>query len=132
MRVQLDRMREAIDAPEGYVDADVEFHVLLARSLGNDVLLTMLDPVVELLRVSREVGTSQPGSARRALREHEEILHWVEAGPSPHPRRTMRAHLAATAEDIRSAVGEQALGIRFPGAGKDTQTLGGDYGRLIR
>ncbi|MFL6008491.1 MAG: FadR/GntR family transcriptional regulator [Rubrobacteraceae bacterium] len=106
MRGQLDRMGSLIDAPEGYVDADVEFHALLARSTGNEVLLTMLDPIVELLRASREVSASRPGSARRALREHEEILHCVEAGDAGGARERMRVHLANTARDIEAALGE--------------------------
>jgi GntR family transcriptional regulator, transcriptional repressor for pyruvate dehydrogenase complex len=107
MRGQLDRMGSLIDAPEGYVDADVEFHALLARSTGNEVLLTMLDPIVELLRASREVSASRPGSARRALREHEEILHCVEAGDAGGARERMRVHLANTAGDIEAALGEE-------------------------
>jgi GntR family transcriptional regulator, transcriptional repressor for pyruvate dehydrogenase complex len=110
MRGQLDRMETLIEAPEGYVDADVEFHALLARSTRNGVLLTMLDPIVELLRASREVSASQPGSARRALREHEEILHCVEAGDAAGARERMRVHLANTARDIEAALGESMLG----------------------
>src|SRR5215210_7858931 len=109
MRGQLDRMETLIDAPEGYVDADVEFHALLARSTGNEVLLTMLDPVVELLRASRQVSASRPGSALRALREHDEILGCVEAGNAEGARREMREHLMATADDIEAAIGEQSL-----------------------
>lgn len=112
MRGQVERMRASIDAPEGYVDADVEFHALLARSAGNGVLLTMLDPIIELLRASREVSASQPGSARRALLEHEEILRRVETGDADGARREMREHLVATAEDIRAAIGEQASDAR--------------------
>ena len=110
MRGQLSRMETLIKAPEGYVDADVEFHALLARSTRNEVLLTMLDPVVELLRASREVSASRPGSARRALREHEEILGCVEAGHTDGARERMRAHLVNTAEDIEAALAEGMLG----------------------
>lgn len=114
MRLQLDKMRAHIDAPEGYVDADVEFHAALARSTRNGVLLTMLDPVVELLRASREISTSQQGSALRALGEHEEILRRVEARDAEGARREMRAHLTATAEDIRATVGEGATDAQTP------------------
>lgn len=110
MRGQLSRMETLIEAPEGYVDADVEFHALLARSTRNEVLLTMLDPVVELLRASREVSASRPGSARRALQEHEEILGCVEAGDAEGARERMRAHLVNTAEDIKAALKEGMLG----------------------
>ena len=109
MQGQLERMLTSIERPEGYVDADVEFHALLARSTRNGVLLTMLDPVVELLRASREVSASRPGSARRALQEHEEILRCVEDGDADEARRRMRAHLMNTAKDIEAALGEGTL-----------------------
>jgi len=110
MRGQLDRMETLIGAPEGYVDADVEFHALLARSTRNEVLLAMLEPVVELLRASRQVSASRPGSALRALREHEEILGSVEAGDAEEAREGMRVHLMNTAKDIQAALAEGMLG----------------------
>ena len=110
MRVQLERMAASIDAPRGYVDADVEFHTLLAGAARNGVLLTMLEPIVDLLRASRRVSASRrPGSALRALGEHEEILHQVEVGDAEGARRKMSAHLANTAKDIEAVLGEGAL-----------------------
>ncbi len=110
MRVQVKRMAAAIDAPEGYVDADVEFHALLARGARNGVLLTMLDPIVDLLRASRRVSaTRRPGSALRALGEHEEILRRVEVGDAEGARRETRSHLANTVKDIEAVLGEGAL-----------------------
>src|SRR5918996_6062072 len=109
MRLQLDRMRDSIDAPEGYVDADVEFHALLARTTRNEVLLTMLEPVVDLLRASRRVSAARPGNALRALGEHERILRRVEARDAGGAREETRAHLAKTAEDIEAAIGEGVL-----------------------
>ena len=106
MREQIERMRDLIDTPEGYVDADVEFHALLARTARNGVLLTMLEPLVDLLRASREVSASRPGSARRALGEHEKILRRVEDGDAEGARREMRVHLENTAEDIEAALEE--------------------------
>jgi len=109
MRLQLERMRDSIDVPEGYVDADVEFHALLARGARNEVLLTMLEPVVDLLRASRRVSAALPGRALRALGEHQGILRRVEAGDAPGAREEMRLHLANTAEDIQAAIGEGIL-----------------------
>ena len=109
MRLQLERMRDSIEVPEGYVDADVEFHALLARGARNEVLLTMLEPVVDLLRASRRVSAALPGRALRALGEHQGILRRVEAGDAPGAREEMRLHLANTAEDIQAAIGEGIL-----------------------
>jgi GntR family transcriptional regulator, transcriptional repressor for pyruvate dehydrogenase complex len=110
MRVQLERMATSIDAPEGYAEADAAFHVLFARATHNGVLLTMLEPIVDLLRASRRVSAARrPGSALRALGEHEEILRCVEAGDAERARREMRAHLANTAKDIEVVLGEGTL-----------------------
>jgi GntR family transcriptional repressor for pyruvate dehydrogenase complex len=110
MRAQLEKMAALIEVPEGYVDADVEFHALLARAARNGVLLTMLEPIVDLLRASRRVSASRrPGSALRALGEHEEILRRVEAGDAEGARREMRTHLANTVKDIEAVLGEGAL-----------------------
>jgi GntR family transcriptional repressor for pyruvate dehydrogenase complex len=110
IRAQVDRMRDLIDKPEGYVDADVEFHALLARAARNGVLLMMLEPLVDLLRTSREISASRPGSARRALGEHEGVLARVEAGDAEGARREMRVHLENTAADIEAALREGTLG----------------------
>ncbi len=112
MRGQLDRMGRSIEAPEGYVDADVEFHALLARAAGNGVLLTMMEPVLDLLRASRRVSASRPGNARRALHEHEKILRLVERGDADGARRRMREHIEATEKDVMEALGEEALDER--------------------
>jgi len=109
MRLQLDRMRDSIEVPEGYVDSDVEFHALLARGARNEVLLTMLEPVVDLLRASRRVSAALPGRALRALGEHEGILRHVVAGDAAGAREEMRVHLANTAEDIEAAISEGVL-----------------------
>lgn len=115
MGAQIEKMRESIDAPEGYVDADVEFHAAMARSVRNGVLLTMLDPIVDLLRASRRVSAARPGNARRALGEHEEILRRVEAGDAAGAREAMRGHLANTAKDIEEALEEGAEGLQETG-----------------
>jgi GntR family transcriptional repressor for pyruvate dehydrogenase complex len=120
MRASLERMRTSIEAPEGYVDADVEFHAALARAADNGVLLTMLEPVVDLLRASREVSASRPGSAGRALGEHERILEHVEGGDAGGAREEMRRHMDATARDIEAALGDPSL--------LDARTVAGEMG----
>lgn len=105
LRGAQEKLRARLDTPEGYIEADVEFHALLARSTQNEVLLLMLEPVVELLKASRQVSTSLPGAVERALREHESILECVIAGRVEGARSEMRSHLASTAEDLRWATG---------------------------
>ncbi len=107
MRAKLDRMREKIDAPEGYVDADVGFHELLARSARNRVFLMMMEPIVDLLLASRRMTGSNEANAKRALRAHEAILKRVEAKDVEGARREMRKHMVTTEHDMRENIGVQ-------------------------
>jgi GntR family transcriptional repressor for pyruvate dehydrogenase complex len=106
MRDVLDRMRENINAPEGYVDADVEFHDLLARSARNRVFLMMMEPIVDLLLASRRMTGSKEANAKRALRAHKAILKKVEAKDVEGARREMRKHLMLTEQDMRATIGD--------------------------
>jgi GntR family transcriptional regulator, transcriptional repressor for pyruvate dehydrogenase complex len=106
MRVVLDRMRENINAPEGYVDADVEFHNLLARSARNRVFLMMMEPIVDLLLASRRLTGSKEANAKRALRAHETILKKVEAKDVEGARIEMRKHMLTTEHDMRATIGD--------------------------
>jgi GntR family transcriptional repressor for pyruvate dehydrogenase complex len=102
MRVVLDRMRENINSPEGYVDADVEFHNLLARSARNRVFLMMMEPIIDLLLASRRLTGSKEANAKRALRAHEAILKKVEAKDVEGARIEMRKHMMTTEHDMRA------------------------------
>jgi GntR family transcriptional repressor for pyruvate dehydrogenase complex len=106
MRAALDRMRENINAPEGYVDADVEFHNLLVRSARNRVFVIMMEPIVDLLLASRRMTGSKEANAKRALRAHEAILKKVEAKDVEGARREMRKHLMLTERDMRATIGD--------------------------
>jgi GntR family transcriptional repressor for pyruvate dehydrogenase complex len=107
MRSVLDRMRKRIYAPEGYVDDDVSFHSLLAKSTHNHVLVTMMKPITNLLLDSRRQTGAVPENARRALKAHEAILREVEAKNVDGARREMRAHLMATEHDLKAVLGKQ-------------------------
>jgi GntR family transcriptional repressor for pyruvate dehydrogenase complex len=107
MRAKLDRMREKINAPEGYVEADVGFHEMLARSARNRVILMMMEPIVDLLLASRRMTGSKEANAKRALRAHEAILKRVEAKDVEGARSEMRKHMMTTEHDMRETIGVQ-------------------------
>lgn len=100
MREANETMREKIDAPEGYVDADTVFHMLLARSTKNEIFLLMNEPITDLLLESRKITGSLPENARRALAGHEEILEKIEARDVAGARLAMTEHLLNTQKDV--------------------------------
>lgn len=107
MRATLDRMRGKIYVPEGYVDADVRFHDLLARSARNRVFLLMMEPIADLLLASRRVTGSKEANAKRALQAHQAILERVEAKDVEGARIEMRKHMMTTERDIRATIEDQ-------------------------
>jgi GntR family transcriptional repressor for pyruvate dehydrogenase complex len=100
MRRWLDVMRQKPDAPEGYVDADVEFHAEIARATQNPVVLVLLDPLTELLRESRKKSFSGPEVVKLRTRQHEEIFEHILAREADAAREAMRLHLAEVKEDL--------------------------------
>jgi len=96
-------MGDHLDAPEGYVDADVAFHEALLSASGNELLAEMMRPAASLAVASRRtsVGARRPPVA--ALEEHRRILEAIRAGDEEAARAAAARHLDATALDIAAA-----------------------------
>ena len=62
MRLQLDRMRDSIEVPEGLRRRRRRIPRAAGAGDRNEVLLTMLEPVVDLLRASRRVSAARPAT----------------------------------------------------------------------
>jgi GntR family transcriptional repressor for pyruvate dehydrogenase complex len=95
-------MRDRIHAPEGYVEADIEFHRLLVSTTGNRVFLLILESINNLLLSTRQMTGARLSNARQALQEHKAILRQVEAGDPERAREEMRKHLEAFERHIRA------------------------------
>ncbi len=102
MHVALNKMRDRIHAPEGYVEADIEFHRLLVSTTGNRVFLLILESINNLLLPTRQMTGARLSNARQALHEHEAILRRVEASDPEGAREEMRKHLESLERHIRA------------------------------
>jgi GntR family transcriptional regulator, transcriptional repressor for pyruvate dehydrogenase complex len=109
------RMRQHLTEPEGYVDADVQFHNALLLGSGNRILERLMRPVTELMLTSRMITASRRRPTRAALAEHEAILAAVDRGDAKAAAEAMRSHLAATERDLVSALGPRPSADRAPG-----------------
>ncbi len=99
----LERQRVALDDPQAFIEADVRFHVLLARAAGNDVLADLLQSLRSMLSVwvGRRVRTRQATEA--AYEEHRAILDAVRAGDVGATQRAMDDHMATASARIENA-----------------------------
>jgi DNA-binding FadR family transcriptional regulator len=101
----LETLRGLSDLPEGdtseqHVLRDTEFHLEIARSTQNAVLLVVLLSVDELLRDSRRRTFSVPGEMEKARKWHRLIFAAIESHDPERARKTMRDHV----EQVRVAL----------------------------
>lgn len=93
-------MRAKPSEPEGYVDADLDFHAEIARAAGNPVLLLILQPMAELLRESRIATFRGPRFVLLRTRQHERIFQAIRQQHPEEARTAMLEHLADTQKDL--------------------------------
>lgn len=67
---QRSRLHEGVP----FIDEDSAFHLAIARATDNNLLVTMVEGIHELLRESRERSQRAPGGMERSLLGHRRIL----------------------------------------------------------
>ena len=97
MEESICRMDEAlanITAREGeYIQADQDFHSILAEATGNHLFLIVSYPIVDLVETLMHVVRRTPGAPERGQRFHRLLLEHIKARDADRARETMRAHL---------------------------------------
>ncbi len=84
-----------LDAPrEEYVDADIRFHLEIARPAGNQVLFAMQRTLMELLRPHLNEVPHDKQRRSTTDRSHVALYEALVAGDSASARREMREHLS--------------------------------------
>ena len=77
MEENLERTRACIDNPKELVQADMEFHELVALASGNHALQLAREPLGEFLSAAYGVVTKKLGPGRRLLQAHETIFEAI-------------------------------------------------------
>jgi GntR family transcriptional repressor for pyruvate dehydrogenase complex len=102
LRRTVDRMRRLSAAGKSPVEADRQFHMLIAEAAGNSVLSRYMgelfdsrhDPIAAAMRGHAE--TAQTWT--EAVQEHEVILRALQTGDPVAAQTAIRAHLMASEE----------------------------------
>lgn len=100
MELYLTKMRKNLSKPLGYVSADLDFHMEIARATQNPVLLILLEPVSDLLRESRRSSYSGLKVSRLRVKQHEQVLAYIRRRDGEGARAAMIKHLADTERDL--------------------------------
>ncbi len=95
------QMEKAIaeDDLEHYREMDIDFHLELVRSSGNNVLFEIFKSVVALTGINRwdkeKIWSDSSHSVRKSLEDHRELLKLIEKGSSKEVRDKLESHLKA-------------------------------------
>lgn len=108
------KSRAATDDPEGFDDADAEFHQRLAGASGNRFMHLLAEALKEPLRASRTAsrrGRFARGLDDRApIEAHTRILDRVKAKDPEGAAKEMQQHLEESKEDLRHSDLATSLG----------------------
>jgi DNA-binding FadR family transcriptional regulator len=115
---QLAAMGEALERfrATGAVDADVQFHLLIAQSTGNryfvDILTDLGTHIIPRARVNTaQLTRDDPAQyLERVNREHEDIYGAIRRQDPEAASAAMRTHLSNSRERLRKAQESMAAG----------------------
>ncbi|MDT8856505.1 FCD domain-containing protein [Paracoccaceae bacterium Fryx2] len=81
------------------VEADLAFHLAIAQSCGNRLLLTLYDTVRSLLTETQRqpIPRTRSDRMRESLAEHRAVIAALAAGDAEAARQAMAAHVRNTA-----------------------------------
>lgn len=98
LRDAVAQMDRTLDDANAFIEADLNFHLALARATQNAFVPTLLDPIVDLLREHRKKIFLVNG-APRGQAHHKKILKAIIAHDPEAARAAMRAHLKQVRKD---------------------------------
>ncbi len=98
LHIAVRKLAEA-KAPQSQIEADMEFHRVLAESTGNPIYLFLMDALAELLRESRR-KTIGLGGVQPALLGHQAVLKAVQRRDPKAARSAMLEHVQAARRDL--------------------------------
>jgi GntR family transcriptional repressor for pyruvate dehydrogenase complex len=100
----VEAMNKAMNNPEAFIEADLDFHLALAKATHNTLIPILIDSLVDLLREHRARAASVKGGIERSQPYHKQILEAVQNGDADLARETMRQHLKQARKEIEHAL----------------------------
>lgn len=106
----LDRVSDATQHPDRYVEADVALHLRIAQATQNAQMRLMLQPLVQPLRRELHDTVRLPALTEAATREHTAIVQRVLAADSQGAHAAMLLHMRRVADEITILLAEHTAG----------------------
>ena len=101
------RVQEAkVAAGESYVEEDTRFHEAIGQAARNELMVTVLGVIWDVLRSSREEWLRTEKRAHSSLAAHRRILAALERHDPAAARAAATDHIHAVGEGILRLIGE--------------------------
>lgn len=97
------KMKDDIDCGGMGVEADADFHSVLAEAAGNEALHVMLDMCEGMLSRTRPITQALKGVPKMALKDHSAICEAIRIQDEKAARRLMRTHLNRALRNLNKA-----------------------------
>ena len=88
-----ERLESALDRKPDFLDADLEFHELVAQASRNPFFSLVIRPINGFLKDAYAEGPGYPSEASQTIEEHFEIAAAIEAGDPARARFATEKHL---------------------------------------
>lgn len=98
----LQRMETHINSMEHWSEADLDFHLAVAKATHNAFLSILLEPLVGQLRGVIAEGYLVPGAVERGLEAHRNLYQAIQSGDEEGAYQTIMAHLIDSETRVRS------------------------------
>jgi len=110
MQATIDRLEASLGDSEKAIVADMDFHLVIANSIGNEILCEF---IVGLQRLLRPFLINKPldiEAQKLALIEHKEIFEAIKNHNAPVARAAMRKSIAKDfdTQQLMLAIGEES------------------------
>jgi DNA-binding FadR family transcriptional regulator len=92
-------MDEFMEDADAYINADNDFHLLLAKATGNTLLICLVEPIVGLLTEQRKRIFVTRGGPQRGQQHHKAILEAIQRHNSKAARQACLEHLEQINQD---------------------------------
>lgn len=99
MREAVAVMDRSLKDPGAYIEADLDFHLALAETVANPLILSLIDSIVGLLREQRIRIFNVEGGPQRGQIHHKRILEAMEQHNPEMARSAMSSHLEQVSQD---------------------------------
>lgn len=112
LRRAVETMDAHLSDADAFITADNFFHQILARATQNALILTLMNPVMELLSEQRKQIFFVEGGPLRGQSHHKQLLDAVGRHDAESARQAMRVHLQQVRADVLAAQELRADGKR--------------------